>query len=333
MQAAPDPTWQTLSWQAAVVAALVAALAAVVKGFWALGQQRRELRWKQAELARELVDKWFEWEASNNALRMVDEGLGSYTVDGYGTHQIDPQVDIPRALAVVGSRDDWQPASNTDADRMIRKCFDVLFYCLERVQHSVQIGVVKRDDVVVPAEYYVRQLARFYTPIAAYMDYVDFPRAKKFLCSFKAWSEVAKSHERLLALRARLNPAFAPDTAYPGASASSQPGAGSTGHCAAVAAIVQAEFGGRLLQTFVNGEEHWFNRVSIGDARFDIDLTGDQFGGPEVHVGPPGRLYPHSLERTINDLHAETLDRARRLAARAKLRKVARRLGRQQAGK
>ena len=96
MQSTTDPAWQILSWKAAVGAALVAALAAVAKGFWALWQQRKELRWKQAELARELVDKWFSWTGSSNALRMVDEGAGEYSIDGYGTHNVVPGADIPR---------------------------------------------------------------------------------------------------------------------------------------------------------------------------------------------------------------------------------------------
>lgn len=328
MQITLDPkSWQLFAWQAAVVAALVAAIAALVKGFWALWQQRKELRWKQAELARALTDKWFSWQGSNVALRMVDEGAGSYTVDGYGTSEVYPASDIPRALAVVGSRENWQSVSNTDTDRLIRKSFDVLLYSFERVQHSVQIGVAQREDFAAPAEYYVKQLSRFYFPIATYLEYVGFARAKEFLESFKTWADVGRCGERLATLRARLTPAFAPDTAYSGTVVGGLGSAASAGHCAVVAAIVQAELGGLLLSTHVDGEEHWFNRVSAGNLWFDVDLTGDQFGRAEIQAGLPDQLYPSAVERSLGELQPEARDRAHRLARRAGLRKIAQRLG------
>jgi hypothetical protein len=325
MQPSTDLTWQIFSWKAAVGAALVAVLAALAKGIWALWQQRQELRWKQAELARELMDKWFSWAGSNNALRMVDEGAGEYSVEGYGTHQVDPSVDIPRALAVTGSRDNWQSVSNSELDRLVRKSFDVLLYCFERVEHSIQIGVVKRGDVAVPAEYYVKQLARFYAPIATYMEHVEFPRARQFLERFSGWNSAANRHERLVSLRQQLDKAFAEDTAYPGTIASGETTTASAGHCAVVAAIVQQEFGGQMLSTHVDGEEHWFNRITSVGTPIDVDLTGDQFGGPKVQVGLPGYLYPNAIERPFDHLQHEALVRAQRLADRAGLGRIAQR--------
>lgn len=326
MQLNPDPTWQILAWKAAVGGALIAALAALVKGFWALWQQKRELRWKQAELARELMDKWFSWEGSNNALQMIDEGPGDYTIKGYGTHRVDPSVDIPRALAVSGSGENWQSVSGSEVDKLVRKSFDVLLYSFERMEHSIRIGVVKRTDVAVPAEYYVKQLARFYLPVSVYMEHVGFQRAPQFLDRFSSWREAAKSHKSLANLRRQLDGAFTEDTAYPGTVASGQLSTASAGHCAVVAAIVQQQFGGDMFSTYVDGEEHWFNRISVGGMQVDVDLTGDQFGKPSVQIGTAGSLYPGATKRLFADLQHEALLRAKRLAERTGLRRVARRL-------
>src|SRR5688500_12788561 len=89
-------------------------------------------------------------------------------------------------------------------------------------------------------------------------------------------------------LRRRLDGAFRPDTAsegFPGTTPS-------TGHCAAVAAIVHELVGGEMVSTLVQGHSHWINRLDCGGERIDVDLTGDQFGRAPIQVGRPDELYP-----------------------------------------
>ncbi len=112
---------------------------------------------------------------------------------------------------------------------------------------------------------------------------------------------------RLKWLRERLDQVFSPDTAVPG----SKTYPPSSGHCAAVALIVQALFGGELVSTRLEGESHWFNRV---DGQ-DIDLTGDQFGYPPVQMDT--NLYPDTRVRRDDEVRHETFVRAFRLTVRA----------------
>ena len=114
-------------------------------------------------------------------------------------------------------------------------------------------------------------------------------------------------------LRVTLVRAFSSDTAAPG-TVSRVP---SAGHCAAVAAVVRAEFGGDFLSTVVGGQSHWFNRIHVGGRSFDVDLTGDQFGLDEIRVARAGELFPSSRVRTVEQLNDETLRRARLLAVRS----------------
>jgi hypothetical protein len=115
----------------------------------------------------------------------------------------------------------------------------------------------------------------------------------------------------LWTLRQRIEREFRPDTANPGTPDRGPP---SAGHCAAVAAIVQAIFGGDFISTKIDGVSHWYNRVGA----FDIDLTGDQFGFPPVQI-LRSPLYPDSRTRDPSELNEATRARARLLAERCKL--------------
>jgi hypothetical protein len=121
-------------------------------------------------------------------------------------------------------------------------------------------------------------------------------------------------------LRRRLDGAFRPDTAskgFPGTTPS-------TGHCAAVAAIVHELLGGEMVSTLVQGHSHWINRVECDGRSIDIDLTGDQFGRAPIQIGHPDELYPGLRVRSPTELTAETLERARLLAERAGLMDIVR---------
>lgn len=114
----------------------------------------------------------------------------------------------------------------------------------------------------------------------------------------------------LKALRRRLDGAFAPDTAQPGAIGEGP----SVGHCAAVAVIVHGLCGGGFVSASVGPVgSHWFNRID----GLDYDLTGDQFGREPVCVATAGLLWFGTEERCVTELREETLRRARVLATRA----------------
>ena len=116
-------------------------------------------------------------------------------------------------------------------------------------------------------------------------------------------------------LRSRLEIAFAPDTAADGFKGS----AASTGHCAAVAAIVYEILGGDMISTKTGRQSHWLNRLHDHERSVDVDLTGDQFGLPPIQITKAGELYAETRLRFSSELSPETLVRARLLAERAGL--------------
>ena len=129
------------------------------------------------------------------------------------------------------------------------------------------------------------------------------------------FKSVEQLQRRLAELRRVLEPAFAPDTAL-GPFNASVP---STGHCAAVSAVVERELGGSFVSAMVSGISHWFNRFTVGGTAFDVDITGDQFGYPKMRIAEKGQLYTGTRERQPAELNEETRTRARLLAQRAGL--------------
>lgn len=121
--------------------------------------------------------------------------------------------------------------------------------------------------------------------------------------------------ERIRSIRKALEPAFARDTAIDQMSGPVP----SAGHCAAVAVLINKLLGGALVSAFVEGQSHWFNRMQVGDAIIDVDITGDQFGLDAVRIENAGSLYEGTRERAFTEIHEETLRRATRLAERAGL--------------
>jgi len=67
------------------------------------------------------------------------------------------------------------------------------------------------------------------------------------------------------------------------------------GHCAAVAHVVQQQFGGDIIAGQVQGELHYWNRLPDG---LEVDLSSDQFGGDGLNPLVTGRRVP--TRKTVN---------------------------------
>jgi hypothetical protein len=178
----PDP-WQLRSWQVTIVTALIAAIVALVTAIANLIQRSRDTRWKQAELARKLFDEIFDFETSNNALIMIDEFSEAFQISG-GEDISVSFADIDAALTVPIK-------DHSNKAKFIRRSFDALFYYLERMERSIQIKVVKFDDIGNPADYFVERLALHKRFITAYLDFTKYSGALAFLERFPSWTKAS----------------------------------------------------------------------------------------------------------------------------------------------
>lgn len=108
-------------------------------------------------------------------------------------------------------------------------------------------------------------------------------------------------------IRGTLETTFHEDTRYPG----TVPNVPSAGHCALVAGLLAQLYPYifDVVSTTVQGQSHWFNRCTIDGIVYDVDLTGDQFGGPTVLVRHAGLAYGDARCRSQEEWSIETWSR------------------------
>ena len=121
------------------------------------------------------------------------------------------------------------------------------------------------------------------------------------------------------ALRSRLEVAYSDETKYPLSTSASSI---TSGQCAVTVLLLHDLYGGEILSTVVEGESHWFNRINFGFAVCDVDITGDQYGFPEIQVKRVGSLYPNSRLRSREEVHLETERRLELLKAALNTRRL-----------
>ncbi len=171
--------WQILSWKVAVFIGLLSAMLALINVFIGLYQRSKDMRWKQAELARKLFDEIFDFQPSYNALIMIDELSENF--------QLNDEESISVSFADIDNALTTPIINHSPKAKYIRRCFDALFYHMERVEQSVKINVVRFEDVQKPAEYYIERLALHKYYIEGYINFTKYSGVKSFLERFTVW--------------------------------------------------------------------------------------------------------------------------------------------------
>ncbi len=175
--------WEILSFKVAV-------FSAICTGAWAVWLWRKDYRWKQAELARTLLDEIFDYKPSDVAWRIVD-GETAFKIKKMETEIT--MDDVRRALRVARNEAgqeallDDVDAEKRRKDDYIRWCFDALFYYLERLEQSCEIKVVRFDDLLASASYYMKLMAKDKELFEKYAEFIHLRRAVAFMKRFPEW--------------------------------------------------------------------------------------------------------------------------------------------------
>ena len=127
---------------------IIGGLIAVFSGIYQFGQSNvqsgRELRWKQAELAREMVNKM-----------MGDEGWKAMEMmdweDEGREYEINGQKEKVNAAAVYAA---LEKAESTDKDRHIIDRLDRTFFLVSQLESAVRSDLVRIEDVKFPLSWY-----------------------------------------------------------------------------------------------------------------------------------------------------------------------------------
>jgi hypothetical protein len=169
-----------------VLALLVASVGGVIAAFKAIAElnrgrteRREEFRWKQAEMAKKVLDETWSDYYARSALRMLDWS-GSKYMDGERQTQSITHEHMWNALRTKNTKFDLD-------EHFIRDCFDHLFDCLERAEHFITINLIEFDDVKSRFEYYVKLMAKNRTVYEDFLETYNFKLAKRFLSRFEIW--------------------------------------------------------------------------------------------------------------------------------------------------
>lgn len=116
-------------------------------------QRNMELRWKQANMARELLKDIRSNEQSNAALMMLDwQGKQYRKPDGSSTQAID-YADLSIALTKASGY-----TSQNDDGIFIRDAFDILFEKMSEIQRHIDSHLILHEDVGEFFAFYVERI-------------------------------------------------------------------------------------------------------------------------------------------------------------------------------
>ena len=176
--------FQVAAWAVAVIAGLVTVWKAVAELKRSTEQRKRDLRWRQAEMAKQFVDEILGHLEARAALKMLDwDGLKYKTSEGETTQPITHQIRRAslRTVNTVFGPDDDGP--------FIRDAYDSLFDFLERLEHFIRIDLIRFEDVAPVLKYYVKKMALHdeREVIKGFLDGYGFTLAAAFLERFPEW--------------------------------------------------------------------------------------------------------------------------------------------------
>lgn len=170
---------------------LIATLVGIIGGLFALFRgidevrqsreiRQQEFRWKQADAAKELLEKLGQHYHSRDAMRMLDWSGRRYE-DG-NNRQTEP---ITTELVSQSLR--THKLEFTPDEVYVRDCFESLLDKYDRIENYIRIGLISFDDIKFPVGYYVRLMAHNKPVFKAFMQTYGYELALALFDRFLEW--------------------------------------------------------------------------------------------------------------------------------------------------
>ena len=133
---------QVASWVVAVIGGLIAAFVAIRQLKSNTEQRKTELRWRQANAAKEIISDIHTNNWAKNAVTMLDwsEGKHRFKFEEKDSVEISYDKDVLPSLTKRQSE-----CSAIEQD--IVYCFDWFFYFINRIEHYVRTELIAFEDV------------------------------------------------------------------------------------------------------------------------------------------------------------------------------------------
>lgn len=133
---------QLISWIIAMIAAITTALLAISSFRKSIRERKRDLLWKQANVAKDFMNEVLSHKYSGKAILMLDWFIINTTdfVDTSKTTQIKYQ-DVLEAIPKIATK------TYNETEKDILDCFDWLLYYIDRTEQYILDGLFLFDNV------------------------------------------------------------------------------------------------------------------------------------------------------------------------------------------
>lgn len=113
-------------------------------------QKAKDLRWKQANTARELITQMLNDDLANKATIMFDWSNREFKISPTVTATIDFH-EVVNALRTTN-------LDFTDKEVFIRDCVDAFLFQVEFIEQSINNGLIEFKDIKFPMEYFIKTI-------------------------------------------------------------------------------------------------------------------------------------------------------------------------------
>ncbi len=181
-----DSKLESIGKYAAIASALVAATVGIGQFRRSVAQSERELAWRQAEMARTLVNGMTN-DAGWQAMTMLDWPEGRIYEIAPGTKVRILPSDVPAAIEASLRTNGPE---RTETQRFITDRLDRFLFLVSQLQAAVRSGLVRLPDVVFPLNWYVEKRLCSHKPLL--LDYIaenSMVESRQFFESLEPWQK------------------------------------------------------------------------------------------------------------------------------------------------
>jgi hypothetical protein len=176
---------QLLGYFVAVPAAIFGFAKAIYEISASRKQRAEELRWKQAQAAKELLDDLHHDKLASQAIHMMDwvDGSAEYKI----RDELSVVVNYPAVLNALALN---QGEHCDEQDAYIRDCFDWFFYRVDRIEHYIRRGLIQFEDVHEVFKVYAREVRYHDDVFSSFLRFQEYNLAREFFARFGPVSPV-----------------------------------------------------------------------------------------------------------------------------------------------
>lgn len=171
--------FQIVAWLVASIGGVIAAFKAIVEVRLNRRQREIELRWKQAQLAKELLDEIEENILIRNAKNLIDRPEYEYHV-GENQTEIISQEEV---INSIGKEVESLVHLNAK-EKFTIECLEELFMKFERLEHLIVIQLIEFDDICDPLYWWVKVMTQKHNNYEEFLVKYEYGQAINFLNRF-----------------------------------------------------------------------------------------------------------------------------------------------------